>query len=491
MKLRKKASMKKASLKNGHVLRIAVSVFIALISVSVSLTAIDTVQASTLSNKQHLNVQHLITAIPRWKDARKISTAHGTLSPASFGPSCLTNSQPSIAEAQCYSPQQLRNVYQINPLLKASVTGKGRKIVIIDASSSPTLQFDLHMYDQMFGLKDPKLNVIAPFGMPPVDYGVYTETALDVQTAHSIAPDAAINLVLTGDTTQDSTAESFFYDLFKAVKYAIDQNLGDVISISYGAGESCFDNAYYQYQHAILQEARAKHISVMISSGDSGAAILTCSSPNGPIAFDAKGTSGLDDPLATMVGGTTLHASVGKGTYQSETTWNESSNYYGATGGGFSSQFPRPTYQLGVTGNNHRGEPDVAWVGDPLTGVPIVLSSGGALYIVPIGGTSVGAPAWAGLVALFDQYAGRRLGFLNPGLYRILQSKVYYGKAFHDITTGNNTVPGYDAKGQSYTIIGYDAGEGWDAVTGAGTPKAAGLAPLLDLAVYTNDGIGL
>jgi subtilase family serine protease len=484
MKLRKKASMK-----NGPVLRISASVFIVLIALSVSLIAPDAVQASRLSNKQHLNAQQFISAIPRWKDARKISTAHGVLSSASFGPPCLTNTQPSISESQCYSPQQLRNAYQINPLQKSGVTGKGRSIAIIDTSSSPTVQFDLHMYDQMFGFKDPQLNVVAPFGMPPFNSSVYTETALDVQTAHSMAPDAAINLVLTGDTTNDTTPEMLFYDLLKSVKYAIDQNLGDVISISYGAGESCFDSAYYQYQHAILQEARAKHISVMVSSGDSGAVMVTCNGSNNYSYM--KGTNVLDDPLVTMVGGTTLHASVDKGTYQSETAWNEDSNFEGATGGGFSSQFPSPAYQSGVTGNSYRGEPDVSWLGDPLTGVPVVMSSGGSISVVPVGGTSVGAPAWAGLVALFDQYSGRQLGFLNEGLYRILQSKAYYGKAFHDITAGNNTVVGYDAKGQPFTATGYDAGEGWDAVTGAGTPKVAGLASLLDLVVSANDGSDL
>jgi subtilase family serine protease len=478
-------------MKNVRLLRISVSVLIALIAFGASLTATGGVQAATGSSQQSVNVQKLIGAIPYWKNAKKISTSHGIAPAASIGPTCLTNPTPSVSEAQCYSPQQLYNAYNINPLLHSGVTGKGRSIVIIDASSSPTLQFDLHAYDQIFGLKDPTLNVIAPFGTPPTNLGIYEETALDVQTAHSLAPDATINLVLTGDPTNDLTAESFFYNLFRSVKYAIEHNLGDVISISYGVGESCFDSAYYQYQHAILQEARAKHITVLISAGDSGAAILTCSSPNGPIVAQDKGTSGLDDPLATMVGGTTLHASVGKGTYQSETVWNEDSIGAGSTGGGFSSVFPRPAYQAGVTGNAQRGEPDVAWLGDPLTGVPVVISANGALYILPFGGTSVGAPAWAGLVALFDQYAGHRLGFLNTGLYRILQSKVYYGKAFHDITTGNNTVRGFDAHGNLITVTGYDAVQGWDAVTGVGSPKAAGLAPLLALVVYANDGVAL
>jgi subtilase family serine protease len=89
------------------------------------------------------------------------------------------------------------------------------------------------------------------------------------------------------------------------------------------------------------------------------------------------------------------------------------------------------------------------------------------------GGTSAAAPLWAGLIALADQYAGRHLGFINPAIYRIAQSPEYH-RAFHDITSGNNTV-----YFPPVTITGYNAGPGWDPVTGWGTPNAANLIPLL------------
>jgi subtilase family serine protease len=358
--------------------------------------------------------------------------------------------------------------------------------VIIDASSSPTLQSDVHLYDLLYGLKDPKLNVIAPFGVPPVDPSIYVETALDVETAHSLAPDATIDLLLTGDTTKATTIEQTFYDLLKPVKYAVDHNLGDVISISYGAGESCFDKTYLNYEHEIFEQAQRKGISVFVSAGDSGAAILSCSSPASEIGlFSGKGTSiPASDPLVSSVGGTTLNATVGAGKYVSETTWNEDAVFDGATGGGFSSVFPRPEYQKGIPGiGRTRGLPDVSWDADPLTGVPVVVSILGGTYILPVGGTSVGAPAWAGLTALFNQYAGKRLGFLNGAFYRILKSKSY-GRTFHDIKTGNNSVNGFDANGNLVPVIGYNAGPGWDAVTGVGTPKADDLARLLKQYVH-------
>jgi subtilase family serine protease len=456
--------MRENAMKTVNFQRIAGSVLIALIVWSVSLATIGYVQASPMKSQPH--VQSLGGTLP-----------------------CLT----SPTKLQCYSPQQLWNAYDVTPLLKAGVTGKGRTIVLIsNTASQQAIQHDLHLYDQFFGLKDAQVNVMMPFGMSPPINGANILTSWNVQVAHSMAPDATIDVVVTGDTTKDRTPESFFFDLLKAAKYAVDQNLGDVIALTYNLNQTvdahCFDRAYYQYQHTILQEARAKHISVLIGAGEIGAVARTCTSPNNGLARNPiKGIGGLDDPLLTVVGGTTLHASVGQGTYQSETTWNEGSAF-GATGGGFSSIFPRPAYQSGATGNRYRGVPDVAWVAE---GVPTVTTFEGSSYIYPMDGTSIGVSSWAGLVVLFDQYAGHRLGFLNEGLYRILQNKYSYSQGFHDITTGNNTIQFETSSGKVITVTGYNAGPGWDAVTGLGTPKVAALAPLLKQFVHDNDGNNL
>ena len=428
-----------------------------------------------------------IGAIPDWSAAEKIFPSQGS-SKISIHLSCLTNTTATLTTPRCYSPQQFYNAYDVNGLLNSGNRGKGQTIVIIDASSSPSLQSDLHTYDQLFGLKDPRLNVIAPFGMPPTNNAFYVETALDVEMAHSMAPDATIDLVLTGDTSKVQTVQSFFYDLLKAVKYAVDNNLGGSISISYGDGESCVDNAFVQYEHSIFQEARDKAISVFVSSGDQGAAVGSCTSG----FFLDKGVSFLSaDPLVTSVGGTTLDATVGSGSYVSETTWDNTTSLLGASGGGFSTLFPRPDYQDGVAGiGTMRGLPDVSWDGDPLTGVPIVISSDGGFEVIPIGGTSAGAPAWGAFTALFNQYAGQRLGFLNEAFYRILKSNAY-NKGFYDITTGNNNFEGITSKGKSFPVTGYHAGPGWDAATGLGTPKVNALAPLLKQYVHEGDGQGL
>ena len=84
-------------------------------------------------------------------------------------------------------------------------------------------------------------------------------------------------------------------------------------------------------------------------------------------------------------------------------------------------------------------------------------------------GTSAGAPQWAAIDALSRQFAGHRQSQLNIRLYHLAKSDAY-GDAFHDITTGNNSWNG---------VTGFDAGPGWDAVTGLGTPDVAKLVPLL------------
>ena len=108
-----------------------------------------------------------------------------------------------------------------------------------------------------------------------------------------------------------------------------------------------------------------------------------------------------------------------------------------------------------------RGVPDVAGDAGSSTDMAFVFAAPGDAYaLLPEGGTSAAAPFWAGLIALADQEADHPLGFVNPALYWIARGPLY-DKAFHDITTGNNTVV---LNGE--TIPGYQAGPGRDPVTG-------------------------
>ncbi len=436
-------------------------------------------QMTRTATKHAFNRHDVLPIRPLLQYARKLNVgANGLVSDvAATLPPCLTSTVPP----RCYSPQQIRNAYNIQPLLKAGITGKGNTVVLIDFATSPSLQADVHLYDQLYGLKDPKINVISPFSAPSVDPTSYEETALDVETVHSIAPDATIDLVLANaDNLTDYN--QILTTALQSTQYAVQNNLGDVISQSFGVGESCVTPAYIQAEQQVFAAARAKDITVLASAGDTGASVITCSSSS--IAFELGVDVPAADPLVTAVGGTTLNATAKTGQYAGETVWNEPITG-GATGGGISTLFPLPQYQktvncssCGTNGLTSRGVPDVAFDADSLTGVPVVVSQGGQTLIMPIGGTSVGSPAWAGIVALLNQKAGHRLGFLNPALYA-LSASTSYGAAFHDILLGDNTVDGVDFNGLPITIPGYPADRGWDPVTGVGTPIVNGLASAL------------
>jgi subtilase family serine protease len=374
------------------------------------------------------------------------------------------------ARAFCYGPDQIRAAYDIQSVLNGGTTGAGQTIVIVDAFSSPTIRTDLKAWDTVWGIPDPTLNIIAPDGLTPFvvsdpnQVGWSSEISLDVEWAHAVAPGATIDLVLA-KTNQDA-------DILSVTKYAVDHNLGSVISQSFGEAEACADPKLLRKEHAIFAAAADKGITLFASSGDQGAAQPTCDNKG----FFLSASTPASDPNVTGVGGTHLLADAVTGAYASESVWNDD---FGAGGGGFSTVYRRPGYQAPVQHNNkQRGVPDVAYNGDVRGGVigawsvlcGIAVNCGPAnVGFFIFGGTSAGSPQWAGIVALADQKGGDRLGAINKRLYHIGKSDAY-GSAFHDITAGNNTFDG---------VTGVAAAAGWDAATGLGTPDVAKLIPLL------------
>jgi subtilase family serine protease len=223
--------------------------------------------------------------------------------------------------------------------------------------------------------------------------------------------------------------------------------------------------------HSILRGATAHHVTVVASSGDYGAfSDAYGGTPVKEVTLPAA------DPLVLAAGGTTLTANPSTGAYTSETAWDGETGItqtFGASGGGFSHLYARPSYQDGVPGiGAMRGVPDVAGDASELGGAPVVTAGGSKTTVVQASGTGAAAMLWAGLMALADQYAHRGLGLVNPAIYRIARGSGYH-TAFHDVTTGSNKTVG---RGK---LIGYRAGPGWDPVTGWGTPNAQVLIPLL------------
>jgi subtilase family serine protease len=369
--------------------------------------------------------------------------------------------------AGCYGPDQMRAAYGTQTLLSAGYDGTGRTITIIDAYGSPTLATDVAKFNQVWTLPATNLTVTAPFGVDPTTpanaSGWAGETSLDVEWAHAIAPGASIALVIA-KSNNDS-------DILDATQYAIDHNVGDVVSQSFGEGEICMAPSDVARQHQLFQQAVRKGMTLFASSGDQGAGQPNCDGSNGYFKSTSTPAS---DPNVTSVGGTTLHADGVSGAYQSESTWNESAIFGDAVagGGGVSVLYRLPFYQLLAVRNSRMREvPDVSYNAAVYNGVIVAFQG---LYY-RFGGTSAGSPQWAAITAIVDQLAHHRMGNINTALY-LLAKLPPSSNPFHDIADGsNNSVP----DGNGGTITGYTAVPGYDMATGLGTPNIGVIAPLL------------
>ena len=394
----------------------------------------------------------------------------------------------------CYTPQQLEVAYGVRPLLRRGIDGRGETVVLPELAQSrlsppdvTDLRADFAAFDHRFHLPAPRLRFVSTFAGPKYPWLAYGEEVLDAEMVHTIAPRAALTILLVKGTSLDSARQAVAASVAVLRRGASE---GGIISLSPAGqigGEHCVDHAQLTRLNAALQADADHHVSVVAATGDTGAAGEPCAlidALSGGISssFTPRREVGLvaSDPLVLGAGGTTLDASHRTGAWIGETTWGlpdgDPGSGFQASGGGFSHLFRRPAFQNGVAGiGTYRGVPDVGAVGNPQTGFPVVTSnSGGGYTISGHAGTSASAPLWAGIIALADQYARRHLGFVNPAIYRIARGR-HYQQAFHDITAGNRNT----AKFPHGTITGYRAAPGWDPVTGWGSPDAQVLVPLL------------
>jgi subtilase family serine protease len=393
----------------------------------------------------------------------------------------------------CYSPQQLQVAYGVKPLLDRGIDGHGETVVLPELAEThlnppavTDLRQDMAAFDHLFHLPAARMRVVTTLAGASSPWLAFGEEVLDVELVHALAPDAALVILLLPSTSLDSTKNAV---AAAVAEFRLGPALGGVMSISAAGqigGEHCVSRAQAGSVNAALHAAVDRGMTVVAASGDIGAAAYQCDlysalTGTAPVA-PVKGVLLLaSDPLVLSAGGTSLTASHATGAWISETAWGLASGNSGnqggsfqASGGGFSQLFARPAYQAGVPGiGAARGVPDVSADASDRTGVAVVFSNGTRDTVESHGGTSASAPIWAALIALADQYAGRHLGFVNPAIYQIARSPRYH-QAFHDITTGNNTV-----QFPPTTITGYRAGPGWDPVTGWGSPNAQVLVPLL------------
>jgi subtilase family serine protease len=387
-------------------------------------------------------------------------------SAAASAGTALLNCGPPGSLRQCYSPQAYEVAYGVAPLLSRGIDGTGETVVMPELAETPSssgliytdIRKDLATFDSRFGLPPATLRVVNTIAKSKTPYLAGTEEVEDTEMVHAIAPDATLDVVLVPHDAAASSA-GIAAALTKVIQEGVALH-ASVVSISVSVGEHFLTPAEVTQMNAALEQAREYHVTVVASSGDTGA--LSDNGPPRQVSLPAS------DPLVLAAGGTTLDATWPTGTYHGEMAWNAGTD---ASGGGYSSLFSRPAYQDGVARlGATRGVPDVAANADSSTAMALAFSDGG---LAPAQGTSAATPLWAAVIALADQDAGRHLGFVNPALYRIGRSPAYH-RAFHDVVTGDNSV-----LWPTGVFVGYNAGPGWDPVTGWGSPDAQYLVPLL------------
>lgn len=423
-----------------------------------------------------------------------------------------------------FAPGDIKTAYDIGPLITSGDTGSGQTIAIMGQSAIQAS--DITNFQDAAGLteKAPTMTLVPNSGTSTVFAdGDEGESDIDIEWSGAIATGATINFVYTGNNQN--------YGVFNSYEYAVDQQIGNIISLSYGDCETDLGQSNWTALEMIGEQAAAQGQTVVSASGDSGATacygytnLTTAQQAAEVVNYPASSA------YVTGVGGTEISAADDAvGTYWTsaassangillnsatqwipEVVWNDDSlvavsgcnasgafNCVSATGGGMSSLTAQPSWQttyFTTTGetnpsSSHRLVPDVALYGSPNYPGYVFCSSDQSdwsqgqegscgnsqfydsvtQYFTVAGGTSFGAPIFAAEVAILNQAKGYNggQGLINSTLYTLAANSATYAAAFHDVTSGNNECT--ESSAYCPASGGYSAGTGYDMVTGLGS----------------------
>jgi subtilase family serine protease len=384
------------------------------------------------------------------------------------------------------SPLDWATIYNANPTFTSNGTGTGVVIGIVGRTNPGTANWAAFRSAVGLPVNTPSIVVN---GTNPGDLGAAEdgEADLDAEWSGGVAPGATVKFVASKSTnTTDGV------DL--SAQYIVNNNLADVMSTSFGQCESSMGTTETAFYNNLWSQAASQGITSCVSTGDSGAA--GCASGSASTGSGKSGVNGLaSTPYNVAVGATQLSTSSSYWSsagaalgYIPETPWNESGSVSGGSGlwstsSGASSTYAKPSWQVcvGVPSTSHRYLPDISLDGSDMFfgNYGMLIYSQGAMATT--GGTSAASPSFAGLMALIVQKYGRQ-GNANTTLYQL--GNAQYGgtgtTVFHDITSGNNNVPG---------LTGFTATTGWDEVTGLGTPDVTALVTNWNVSAITTPAI--
>jgi subtilase family serine protease len=396
------------------------------------------------------------------------------------------------------APADFATIYDLNPLYSAGLNGAGQSIAVMGQSAifasdladfrtaanlPPLIQFPAPSWNLQ--------QILVPgSGTASVFPPALIEADLDLEWAEAVAPNVNLLFVFVGSAPN--------FNAFDALKYTIDQNLAPIVSITYGVCEQVLGNTEALVIQQEVQQANSQGQTVIAASGDEGAA--DC---DGKVASATLGLA-VDVPASipevTGVGGTEFTGdNTGSSTYWNitnaadggsalsyipEMSWNDSvaNMQLSASGGGASTFFPKPAWQVGlnIPDDSVRDVPDIALSASPDHDPYLICSNASCVNggftdssgnLLHTGGTSFGAPAFAGVVAIINQRTNSSQGNVNPTLYSLAETTP---AAFHDITTGTNFVPctALSPNCPNSGIMGFFAGPGYDQATGLGSLDA-------------------
>ena len=366
-------------------------------------------------------------------DNRPAATPHFRMGPS---PGNVPPRADAGSDGPPYTPLQIAGFYNFPPGI-----GQGQCVAILEFNGGARAD-DLFTYFSALGVNPPPTVTLVsvdgavnnPIGDPNSDD---QEVMLDIEVVGGTAPGAKMAVYFAPNT------EMGFID---AVTKAIHDttNNPSVLSISWGKAESTWTRQSLSALDSAFLAAASIGVTVCVATGDHGSGD-NVNDGHDHVDFPAS------SPNVLACGGTTVQNSG------NEFVWNHDG---GATGGGVSAVFARPSWQNGLQvtrsgGNptplNKRGTPDVSGDADPVTGYNVRVDG----VWLSVGGTSAVAPLWAGLIARINAARGSSVGFINAQLYGA-------ASALRDIQQGNNG--------------SFAATPGWDACTGLGSPNGTAVA---------------
>jgi subtilase family serine protease len=401
-----------------------------------------------------------------------IESVHGLDNLLHSAPMVRRGSKPASVvndTGPAFGPPDIYTFYDETPLLNAApaIDGSGNGCIAV-IEDSDLDEPAANAFNSQFGL--PALSAanfseVLVDGSNPGQNGDEVETMVDVNYSHTLAPGSGIRIYLGDQKKSKSSA------ILDAIHAAVKEKNSPCTAISISFEFCGGSKGFYRTQDGFFAQAAAQGQSVFVATGDEGAAGLKLAG-NSCVTGTSRHINELGgSPNVTAIGGTEFSPDFVEGNdvgFVAESVWHDSD---GSTGGGESKVFKKPAFQKGILPKDKKRDvPDISFGASPAT--PGFFyggrTKGSPTVVCCIGGTSVGAPAWAGISQLISDANGAPTGNLNTRLYQMGAEDSVGTTGIRDVLSGTNAyngVPGFAA------LPGYDKSSGW------GTPDIGVFVP--------------